>query len=72
MNLSEDEKIKYSNAFYETFMGKEDKFIKFLELEVVNGVPDTYPSSWRYIKEGLNSVNRHTNLHIYFKENPVI
>jgi len=27
-------------------------------------------ASWRFIKEGLHSLERHTNLHIYFEENP--
>jgi hypothetical protein len=72
LNLSDELKAQYSQAFYEQFMGKEELFIKFLDMEVVNGVPESFPSSWRYIREDLHSLQRHTNLNIYFKENPVL
>ena len=71
LNLSDELKSQYSQFFYEQFMGREALFIKFLDMEVVNGVPESFPASWRYIKEGLHSLERHTNLNIYFKENPV-
>ena len=45
-------------------------FPTFLESDVVNGVPNNMGASWRYIKEGLHSLERHTNLHIYFKTHP--
>lgn len=41
-------------------------------MELVNGVPESFPLSWRYIKGGLHSLERHTNLNIYFKENPIL
>ena len=52
------------------FSGKEKLFVDFLKEEVANGVPDSYPVSWRYIKEGVHSLERHTNLYIYFDKNP--
>ncbi len=72
LNLSDELKSQYSQTFYEQFMGKELLFIKFLEMEVVNGVPESFPESWRYIRKELHSLQRHTNLNIYFKENPVL
>lgn len=72
LNLSDELKSQYSLAFYEQFMGRESLFIKFLEMEVVNGVPESFPESWRYIRKELHSLQRHTNLNIYFKENPVL
>lgn len=68
-NLCDEDKKKYADAFYELFIGKEKLFIEFLQLEAVNGVPESFPASWRYIKEELRSLERHTNLHIYFLEN---
>ena len=65
-------KYGYSQLFYEQFMGKEALFIKYLDMEVVNGVPESFPTSWRYIREELHSLQRHTNLNIYFKENPIL
>ena len=69
-NLPDELKGEYADAFYEEFQGKEKLFVDFLTDEVANGVPDIYPASWRYIKEGVHSLERHTNLHLYFKDNP--
>ncbi len=69
-NLDEELKGEYADAFYTEFIGREEAFIEFLRDEVSNEVPDSFPASWRFIKEGLHSLERHTNLHIYFEENP--
>lgn len=69
-NLDIDLKGDYADEFYSLFIGKEELFIDFLKEEVANGVPDTFPASWKYIKEDLHSLERHSNLHIYFKQNP--
>ncbi len=69
-NLCDEDKRKYADAFYEKFRGAEKYFIDFLKIGAVNGVPDSFPASWRYIKEELHSLERHTYLHIYFLENP--
>ncbi len=72
LNLSEEEKRDYADNFYDMFLDKEILFVEFLNKVVVNGVPDSFPSSWRYIKEELHSLERHTNLNLYFKENPIL
>ncbi len=69
-NLDIDKKQAYADAFYERFIGQEEKFIDFLKTDVVNGTPDSLYESWRYIKEDLHSVERHTNLHVYFILHP--
>lgn len=69
-NLSDEEKKERADEFAGLFLNKPEVFIDYLNQYVVNGVPSSYPSSWRYIKNGLNSLNSHTNLHIYFKDNP--
>ncbi|MBS6642605.1 MAG: hypothetical protein KH366_03395 [Clostridiaceae bacterium] len=70
-NLSDDLKQEYADEFYSIFKDAPRAFIEFLKEEVVNGVPLSYPQSWRYIKEGLHSLERHTNLNIYFDKNPI-
>lgn len=70
INLDKDLKQEYADEFYEKFVGKEYLFPEFLESYVVNEVPDNMTASWKYIKEGLHSLERHTNLHIYFKTHP--
>lgn len=70
INLNKELKQEYADRFYERFIGKEYMFPQFLETDVVNGVPDNLKASWQYIREDLHSLERHTNLHIYFKSNP--
>ena len=70
-NLSDDLKQEYADEFYSIFKDAPRAFIEFLKEEVVNGVPLSYHQSWRYIKEGLHSLERHTNLNIYFDKNPI-
>lgn len=72
MNLTDEQKAQYSQAFYEQFMGHEELFVDFLNMDVVNGVPGSYPASWRYIRDDLHSLQRHTNLNLYFNENPIL
>jgi len=71
-NLDDELKQEYADAFYEEFSSKEKMFIEFLKTDVVNGTPNEYPQSWRYIKTDLHSLERHTNLHIYFDRHPVL
>lgn len=70
LNLSIEDKMDYADEFYERFKGKEELFIEFLNKDVVNGVPNSMQESWKYIKEGLHSIERHTNLHVYFINHP--
>lgn len=70
-NLDIEEKDNYADAFYEAFKGKEFLFIDFIRTDAVNGVPDTsFKETWDYIKTGLHSLERHTNLHYYFVDHP--
>lgn len=69
-NLDDEQKKQYADAFWRLLRGKETLLVDFLEDEAANGVPDSFPASWSFIKKELHSLERHTNLHIYFKENP--
>lgn len=71
-NLDPDKKQEYADLFYEKFIDKERVFIDFLKSDVANGVPDSFPESWKYIKKDLHSLERHSNLHIYFTQHPVM
>lgn len=72
LNLTKDEKSDYAHEFTNFFSGRENLFINFLESDVVNGVPDSYIKSWEYIKNSPHSLERHTNLHLFFKDNPIL
>lgn len=71
INLDNNLKQEFADEFYEKFLGKEHMFVEFLKADVVNGVPDTMNASWKYIRTDLHSLERHTNLHIYFSQHPV-
>ena len=72
MNLSDEEKKKQTYSFYLAFWEHPELFLPFLEKYVVNGVPNSFPASWIYIKEDNHSLERHTNLHIYFSKHPAL
>ena len=72
MNLSDEEKKKQTDSFYLAFWEHPELFLPFLEKYVVNGVPNSFPASWIYIKEDNHSLERHTNLHIYFSKHPAL
>lgn len=70
-NLSKELKQDYADEFYETFKDAPRTFVEYLKRYCVNGVPDSYPKSWLYIKEERHSLERHTNLAHYFEKNPL-
>ena len=70
INLDKDLKIERADQFYDKFAGKEYLFPVFLETDVANGVPGEMKASWKYIREELHSLERHTNLHVFFKLHP--
>ncbi|MCB6415439.1 hypothetical protein LI221_10265 [Faecalimonas umbilicata] len=72
LNLSDDEKKKQADTFYSAFWEHPELFLPFLEKYVVNGVPQNFPASWRYIKTDKHSLERHTNLNLYFSKHPVL
>ena len=69
-NLTEEEKEKNADIFQRAFIGKEEKFIPYIRACAANDMPMTYPGSWRYIKEERHSLERNSNLAVYFDKNP--
>lgn len=72
LNLPDEEKKKRADSFYLAFWDHPELFLPFLVKYVVNGVPNSFPASWIYIKEDNHSLERHTNLHIYFSKHPAL
>ena len=70
-NLTADEKLEQAAIFKEAFHGKEHVFPAFLE-QIAGDVPDDLATSWNYIKKDVNSLQKHTNLHLYFKLHPLM
>lgn len=64
---SDEEKQILSDDFAEWYEGKTDEFITFIS-DSVAAVPGTYQKTWDYIEKDVNSLNRHTNMHLIFEE----
>ena len=69
-NLTEEEKERNADLFQKMFVGKEEKFITYIRKIAAKDMPMNYPESWRYIKEERHSLERNSNLAIYFDRNP--
>ncbi len=67
-NLKQESKEKHAIAFAEQYEGKEQEFIKFLSEEDIP-MGEGYRESWTQIRESLNSLLRHSNFHIFFRNN---
>lgn len=65
LNCTDAEKEDYAFNFSERFEGKLDEFIEYISTSSFS-VMTGYRESWRYIKEGLHSLERHTNFGLCF------
>lgn len=64
-NLSDDEKVEYADLFYEKYLGKEGEFLNLIEDKTI-ATEGSYKETWKYIEKDLNSLHRHSNLHLFF------
>ena len=67
LNISNDEKEHYAYKFAKTYKDKIPQFLDFIKnsaFSVVTG----YNESWDFIKTGLHSLERYTNIGICFDE----
>lgn len=60
-NPTDEEKEKNALAFAKRYRKNVDGFVKFIK-ESDFAVTSNYVESWGYIKQGLHSLERHTNL----------
>lgn len=67
-NLKQELKEDYAIDFAEQYEGKEQEFINFLSKEDIP-MGEAYRESWTQIRESLNSLLRHSNFHIFFRNN---
>lgn len=67
LNISDDEKEFYSNEFAEEMLDNVEWHLDILNNLSVHGYE--YRNSWNSIKEGLNSVNRASNLLVFLINN---
>ena len=54
-----------SDDFAEKYEGKAEEFVEMISADDV-AVPGTYQETWKFIENGTNSLNRHSNMHLIF------
>ncbi len=66
LNSTDDEKENDAFAFTKRYRNDIPGFINYIS-ESEFSVVDNYPQSWQYIREGLHSLERHTNFGLCFE-----
>ena len=66
VDMTNNEKKELSNKFADRFYEKEVEFIDFINSKEFKALGD-YKTTWNFIKEGLNSVNRYSNFWLFFE-----
>ena len=66
-NLRDSEKTRKATSFCHKCLGNMDLFYKIFVNDVDSVSNISYINSWKYIKDGINSIKRHTNLGIFIK-----
>ncbi len=69
--LTSDQKVEMADAFADQYEKKPQDFITFIKSAEV-AVEGNYTETWKFIREGTNSLNRHSNLRILFEEENLI
>lgn len=64
--FSDDEKRQLSAAFGKKYRNDPEGFINLLRSGDVKVPGDTVEETWRYAREGTNSLHRGSNLHLFF------
>lgn len=67
LNSTDDEKEADAFAFAKKYRDDIPNFMKYIS-ESDFSVAGNYPQSWQYIREGLHSLERHTNFGLCFQE----
>lgn len=65
-DYSDEEKEILSDDFADQYDGKADEFIEFISGSDI-AVPGAYQKTWDYIEKDVNSLNRHSNIHLLFE-----
>lgn len=64
-NLTDAAKTRYADLCAERFAESPASFVQMLSTPPL-AVPGDHAETWRYIALGLNSLHRHSNLHLVF------
>ena len=64
-DLTDKEKENLSNAFDDRYAEDLQGFLSFIADKTFT-VPGDYKATWEFIKQGTNSLNRYSNIHLLF------
>lgn len=65
-NKQKGDILLLSDDFADQYDGKVDEFIEFISGSDI-AVPGAYQKTWDYIEKDVNSLNRHSNIHLLFE-----
>lgn len=65
-NSSDEDKAKNASVFAKKYYDDLDGFLNFISDPII-AVAGEYKDTWAFIREGLSSLQRHTNLALCFK-----
>lgn len=65
-NAKDEEKMELAEKFEAKFYDNPEEFINFINDEEY-ALNDTYVNTWKFIKQGSNSLKRFTNFNLFFK-----
>ena len=69
INVQDDMKIEKGYVFSKEYANKVFDFISLIN-EAAKEISDDYNESWNFIMNNNESLKRHTNFYIFFKNNP--
>lgn len=71
-NMNDDEKTIYAMEFAKAFRDKEMKFPEFMDKVASKGNGKSISESWRFLKCDKHSLERNSNLNLYFRLHPIL
>lgn len=66
-NIDDNLKVEKAEEFSERYYEKKFEFLDFIRTNSF-AVEGSYKESWEFIKQGSNSLNRYSNLHLVFED----
>jgi hypothetical protein len=62
-NISNEQKERLARKFQREYKNNLNGFVTFMREEI--GIDGDYSETWRYLQEGVNSLRRGSNLHLF-------
>jgi len=66
-NVDDNLKVEKAEEFSDSYFERELEFLDFIRKDSF-AVEGEYEETWEFIKQGSNSLNRYSNLHLVFED----